>query len=115
MTDTSAPSSSLSEGVVRGKAVWERNSCINGRSLPGEGACFAPELGNPWKRYGGDQDPEAARAMLAAWMVSQPSGVPGRRQMPQFHLSDQEVSDHADVLECVSRIATQGWPPNQSG
>ena len=27
--------------------------------------------------------------MLAAWMASQPSGVPGRRQMPQFHLSDQ--------------------------
>lgn len=115
MTTTSAPSAALSDGVVRGKEVWERHSCINCHSLLGEGAYFAPELGNVWKRYGGDQDRDGARDMLAAWMASQPSGVPGRRQMPQFHLSDQEVSDLADFLEFVSRINTQGWPPNQSG
>ncbi len=115
MTGTSAPDSGLSEGVIRGKHVWERNACIDCHTLLGEGAYFAPELGNVWKRYGGDEDPEAARATLAAWMASQPSGVPGRRQMPQFHLTDQEVSDLADFLEFVSKINTQGWPPNQAG
>jgi nitric oxide reductase subunit C len=48
-------------------------------------------------------------------MVSQPSGIPGRRQMPQFNLTDQELSDLADFLEFVSRINTQGWPPNDAG
>jgi nitric oxide reductase subunit C len=115
MTATSAPDTALSEGVIRGKHVWERNSCINCHTLLGEGAYFAPELGNVWKRYGGDQDRDGARDMLAAWMASQPSGVPGRRQMPQFHLTEQEVSDLADFLEFVSRINTQGWPPNQAG
>ncbi|RAI57093.1 c-type cytochrome [Roseicella frigidaeris] len=115
MTGRSAPTSAMSDGVVRGKEVWERNSCINCHTLLGEGAYFAPELGNVWKRYGGDQDREGARGMLAAWMASQPSGVPGRRQMPQFHLTEQEVSDLADFLEFVSKINTQGWPPNQSG
>src|SRR4051812_20354475 len=115
MTSTSAPSAAMTEGVVRGKRVWERNSCINCHTLLGEGAYFAPELGNVWKRWGGESDPEAARDMLAAWMASQPSGVPGRRQMPQFHLSDQDVRELADFLEFVSRIKTQGWPPNQAG
>jgi nitric oxide reductase subunit C len=115
MRDTSAPDAAMNESVVRGKEVWERNSCINCHTLLGEGAYFAPELGNVWKRWGGDTDPESARATLAAWMASQPSGVPGRRQMPQFHLTDQEVSDLADFLEFVSKINTQGWPPNQAG
>lgn len=115
MLSTSAPAASMPESVARGKEVWERNSCINCHSLLGEGAYFAPELGNVWKRYGGDQDREGARAMFAAWMASQPSGVPGRRQMPQFHLTDQEISDLADFLEFVSRINTQGWPPNEAG
>jgi nitric oxide reductase subunit C len=115
MNSTSAPSSQLSESVVRGKHVWERHSCINCHSLLGEGAYFAPELGNVWRRYGGHEDRENAKAALNAWMVSQPSGIPGRRQMPQFNLTDQELSDLADFLEFVSRINTQGWPPNDAG
>ncbi|MBX6746258.1 MAG: cytochrome c [Acetobacteraceae bacterium] len=112
---TSAPVTAMSEGVVRGKEVWERNSCINCHTLLGEGAYFAPELGNVWKRWGGDKDPQGARETLAAWMAAQPSGVEGRRQMPQFHLSDQEVSDLADFLEFVSKINTQNWPPTPAG
>ncbi|MBX6742034.1 MAG: cytochrome c [Acetobacteraceae bacterium] len=115
MNRTSAPVTAMSESVVRGKEIWERNSCINCHTLLGEGAYFAPELGNVWKRWGGDTDPEGARATFAAWMASQPSGVEGRRQMPQFHLSDQEVSDLADFLEFVSKINTQGWPPTPAG
>ena len=34
---------------------------------------------------------------------------------PQFHLTEQDINDLADFLEFVSRINTQGWPPNQSG
>jgi nitric oxide reductase subunit C len=115
MVGTSAPNSAMSEGVVRGKHVWERHSCINCHTLLGEGAYFAPELGNVWRRYGGIEDAEGARAVLAAWMASQPSGVPGRRQMPQFNLTEQELSDLADFLEFVSKINTQGWPPSDSG
>jgi nitric oxide reductase subunit C len=115
MTATSAPDTALSEGVIRGKHVWERNSCINCHTLLGEGAYFAPELGNVWVRYGGRDDPEGARAALIAWMQSQPSGVEGRRQMPQFNLNDRDLNDLADFLEWTSRIKTQGWPPNDAG
>ncbi|WP_448204960.1 c-type cytochrome [Azospirillum sp. sgz302134] len=115
MRTTSTDESTLSDGVVRGKHVWERNSCINCHTLLGEGAYFAPELGNVWVRYGGDKDPQGARDALKAWMQSQPSGVQGRRQMPQFNLNDQDLNDLVDFLEWTSRVKTQGWPPNIAG
>ena len=59
---TSTDAANLSESVARGKRVWERNACIDCHTLHGEGAYFAPELGNVWARYGGEQDKEAARA-----------------------------------------------------
>ncbi|MGA7449994.1 MAG: cytochrome c [Rhodoplanes sp.] len=113
--NTSTDKSGLTESVARGKHVWEKNACINCHTLFGEGAYFAPELGNVWIRYGGKEDKEGARAALIAWMQSQPSGVPGRRQMPQFHLSDQELNDLVDFLEWASRTNLQGWPPNTAG
>ncbi len=67
----------LNEAVARGKHVWERNSCINCHTLLGEGAYFAPELGNVWVRYGGRDDPEAARAALKAWIELDADRHPG--------------------------------------
>jgi nitric oxide reductase subunit C len=112
---TSSDSAGLTESVERGKHVWERNACVNCHSIFGEGAYFAPELGNVWVRYGGRDDPEVAREVLIAWMQSQPSGIEGRRQMPQFNLSDQELNDLIDFLEWASRVDLQGWPPNDAG
>lgn len=113
--NTSTDESTLTEAVARGKHVWERNACINCHTLLGEGAYFAPELGNVWVRYGGRQSPEGARGAIKAWMRAQPLGVEGRRQMPQFNLTEQELDDLIDFLEWTSRIDTQGWPPNDAG
>ena len=50
-------------------------------TLLGEGAYFAPELGSVPKRRGGDhQGLDAGHAYRS----------PGRRQMPQFNLTDEE-------------------------
>ncbi len=42
----------LTEQVAKGKHVWENNNCIGCHTLMGEGAYFAPELGNAYKRMG---------------------------------------------------------------
>ncbi|CAO3410290.1 c-type cytochrome [Azospirillum largimobile] len=112
---TGTDEKTLSDAVTRGKHVWEKNSCINCHTLLGEGAYFAPELGNVWLRYGGDKDPESAVLALKGWMAAQPTGIEGRRQMPQFNLTDGEVEDLAAFLEWTSRINTQNWPPKLSG
>lgn len=112
---TSTDAAGLTVSVARGKRVWEKHACVNCHTILGEGAYFAPELGNVWVRYGGREDAAAAREGLKAWMKSQPTRIEGRRQMPQFNLNEEELEDLVNFLEWTSRIDTQGWPPNKAG
>ncbi|ROR29487.1 c-type cytochrome [Inmirania thermothiophila] len=97
----------ITEQVALGKRVWEENDCIGCHTLLGEGAYFAPELGNVYKRRGPD--------FIKAWIKAQPSGVPGRRQMPQFNLSEEELDALVAFFKYVSEIDTNAWPPNIEG
>lgn len=97
----------LTPEVARGKVVWEINNCIGCHTLLGEGAYFAPELGNVYPRRG----PE----FIKAWIKAQPTGAPGRRQMPQFHLTDGQLDDLTAFLKWTSEIDTNKWPPNIEG
>lgn len=99
----------ITPSVELGKNVWEVNNCIGCHTLLGEGAYFAPELGNVVKRYG-------SKAAVKAFIMSRPKdGVPGRRSMPQFNLSEEELQGVADFLEYVGGINTENWPPNIQG
>ncbi|MBI5162284.1 MAG: cytochrome c [Magnetospirillum sp.] len=105
----------VTNAVAAGKKVFEKHSCINCHSLLGEGAYFAPELGNVFVRMGGKEDPEAGKEAIKAWIKSQPTGIAGRRQMPQFNLSEKELDDLAAFFKWTSEINTQNWPPKVSG
>lgn len=104
----------LTESVERGKAIWEDNNCIGCHTLIGEGAYFAPELGNVYQRRGGSNH-VAFKAFMQGWMKAQPLNIPGRRQMPQFNLTEQQVDDLADFLKFTAEIDVNGWPPNIEG
>ena len=93
--------------IKAGKKIWEDNNCIGCHTLLGEGAYFAPELGNVYKRRG----PE----FIKAWIKAQPTGTPGRRQMPNFHLTDEQLDDIVAFLKYASEINTANWPPNIEG
>ena len=96
--------------VVLGKKVWEDNNCIGCHSLLGEGAYFAPELGNVYKRYGNSTE------AIIGFIKSRPvDGIPGRRSMPQFNLSDEELKAVAEFRKWTSEINTSNWPPNIQG
>ncbi|MDD5395127.1 MAG: cytochrome c [Thiothrix sp.] len=100
----------LTEQVAAGKRLWERNNCIGCHTLLGEGAYFAPELGNVYKRFGGSKD------ALKAFIRSRPvEGVPGRRSMPQFNFTDAELDEVVEFLKYTSEINTNNWPPNIQG
>ncbi len=102
----------LTPAVVRGKHIWETRNCIGCHTLMGEGAYFAPELGNVYTRRGGDN---GGSEFLKAWIKAQPTQAPGRRQMPQFHLNDQQLDDLVQFLKWTSRIDNEKWPPNSEG
>ncbi|MBV2361640.1 cytochrome c [Thalassococcus sp. CAU 1522] len=112
---TSTDTAALTESVAAGKHVWEKHACINCHSLMGEGAYYAPELANVMARWGVTGDPEGAFEALKTWMDSMPTGIEGRRQMPNFGLSDEEYRQLADFLLWVDTIDDQGWPPNEAG
>jgi nitric oxide reductase subunit C len=104
----------ITPSVAQGKHLWEVNNCIGCHTLLGEGAYFAPELGNVFQRRGSGNE-EAFKGYMQGWMAAQPLNAPGRRQMPQFNLSSAEVENLADFLIWSSRINTNNWPPNIEG
>ena len=93
--------------VAAGKKLWETRNCIGCHTLLGEGAYFAPELGNVYKRRGPD--------FIKAWIKSQPTGTPGRRQMPNFNFSDAQLDDMVEFLKWTNGVDTEKWPPNIEG
>lgn len=101
----------LTEEVVYGKRLWEENDCIGCHSLLGEGAYFAPELGNVYTRFGKNTD------AIKAYIASRPAaGIPGRRSMPQFNFSDEDLEALAQFLKYADNIKTaRNWPPNDQG
>jgi len=102
----------ITESVANGKALWEENNCIGCHTLLGEGAYYAPELGNVYTRRGGA---EGFKQFFNAWIKAQPLNIPGRRQMPNFHLTDHEIDDLAEFLKWTSEIKVNNWPPNVEG
>ncbi len=100
----------MTEQVAFGKKVWEEHDCIGCHTLLGEGAYFAPELGNVYKRFGNSTD------AIVGFIKSRPvNGIPGRRSMPQFNMSDKELNAVAAFLKYASEINTNKWPPNIQG
>ncbi len=101
----------LTEEVAAGKRLWEHNNCLGCHTLLGEGAYFAPELANVYTRYG--ESTEAIKGFIKSRPVD---GIPGRRSMPQFNFSDQELEEIAQFLKYVDGIETaRDWPPNVQG
>ncbi|MEQ8351926.1 MAG: c-type cytochrome [Leptospiraceae bacterium] len=93
----------LSESVIRGKEIWERENCMGCHTILGEGAYYAPDLtkvvdkrGEEWIRIF-IKDPEAM--------------FPGERKMVQYDFNDQEMDDIIAFLKWVGNIDTNGWPP----
>lgn len=100
----------ITEQVALGKKVWEENNCIGCHTLLGEGAYFAPELGNVYTRFGNSKE------AIIAFIKSRPAdGNKRRRSMPQFNLSDEELEAVAEFLKYTSEINSANWPPNIQG
>ncbi len=101
----------ITEQVAAGKRLWEKNDCIGCHTLLGEGAYFAPELGNVYTRFGKSTD------AIKGFIKSRPkNGIPGRRSMPQFNFTDEQLEELAQFLKYVNGIKTaRNWPPNVQG
>src|SRR5690554_7600532 len=108
-------SAGITEQVADGKEILENNNCVGCHSLLGEGAYVVLELVNVFQRRGIENE-LAFKGYMKAWMGAMPTNVPGRRQMPQFNLSDEEVDALSEFLMWASKIKiAMDWPPNVEG
>ena len=102
--------SAVGPQIIRGKYLFETNDCVGCHTLLGEGAYFAPELGNVYVRFGNSTE------AIKGFIQSRPAnGIPGRRSMPQFNFSGEDLEALAQFLKYVSEINSAGWPPNIQG
>lgn len=104
-------SENITEQVAAGKRLWEINDCIGCHTLLGEGAYFAPELGNVYTRFGNNTE------AIKGFIKSRPkNGIPGRRSMPQFNFTDEQLEEIAQFLKYVDGIkVARDWPPGKEG
>ena len=98
----------ITEEVEWGKRVWERHACIDCHTLLGEGAYFAPELGNVIERRGEG----FVRAMLK---TTSEQGWGTTRKMPRFDLSDKDIEGLTQFFIWMNEVDTNDWPPNIEG
>ena len=104
---------SLTPQIIQGKLIWEEHNCIGCHTLLGEGAYFAPELGNVYERRGGSHS--GGIYFIKAWLKAMPTNISGRRQMPQFNLTEDELNALIAFLKWTSEINNSSWPPSKKG
>jgi nitric oxide reductase subunit C len=59
--------------------------------------------------------PRRGPDFIKVWMKAQPTHAEGRRQMPQFNFTDQQLDDLVEFLKWTSQIDAEKWPPNIEG
>jgi len=96
----------LTEEVVRGLKVWERNNCENCHTLMGEGAYYAPDLTKIVEQRGRPYLEQFMRDPSAFYSAERDG-----RLMPTLDLSEQEIADVVSFLDWVGNVDLNGWPP----
>ncbi len=109
----------MTEQVVRGHHIWNKNNCMGCHTLMGEGAYYAPELTKVVERRGA--------VWIAAFLEDPQKFYPGRRKMIRYDMFNPAVvgaeaaaGHKADIiafLAWVGRIDTNGFPadPDMTG
>lgn len=98
----SKPTAALTEDVIRGKKIWEKNNCMGCHTLLGEGAYYAPELTKSVERRGPD--------WIRLFLKDPQAMYPGQRKMVKYNFSDQEISDIIAFLKWNGELDLNGYP-----
>ena len=93
----------ITDAVVRGKALFDKNNCVGCHTIMGEGAYYAPELTKVIERKG----EEYCKIVLTTKEPWQPRG----RKMVAYAMSDQEAADVIAFLKWVGEMDLNGFPP----
>jgi nitric oxide reductase subunit C len=93
----------LTESVIRGKQIFDKNNCMGCHTIFGEGAYYGPELTQAYTRKG----EEYIKAVLKSKEPWQPRG----RKMVAYSMTDEEAADVIAFLKWISEVDLNGFPP----
>ena len=91
----------MTEAVVRGKKIWEKNNCMGCHTLMGEGGYYAPELTKVVDRRGA--------AYIKAALMSEVPWQPSGRKMVAYHMSEKDADDVVAFFTWVGNIDLNGF------
>lgn len=92
----------LTESVVRGKRIWDKNNCMGCHTLFGEGAYYAPELTQVVERRG--------EAWIRMFIKDPEAMFPGQRKMVNYHFDDAQIGDVVAFLKWAGEVDLNGFP-----
>jgi nitric oxide reductase subunit C len=96
-------SQNLTEQVVQGKRLWDKNNCMGCHTIMGEGAYYAPELTKVYDRIGGP--------MIETIMKSPIPWAPHGRQMVAYNMNDEDAKAMVAFFKWIGEIDLNGFPP----
>src|SRR5438093_5129149 len=97
----------ISQEVIAGKRLWQHYDCNDCHTILGIGGYYAPDVTKSYAIRGD--------AWLRQFLKEPAKMYPAGRQMPNFHLADEQVGSLVAYLEWVSEVDTNGWPPAPEG
>ena len=93
----------ITEAVIRGKHIWEKNNCMGCHTILGEGAYYAPELTRVYSRKG--------ESYIRTVVMAKEPWAPRGRKMVAYGMSDAEADDVVAFFKWINEMDLNGFPP----
>ncbi len=91
----------ITEAVVRGKKIWEKNNCMGCHTIFGEGAYYAPELTKVVERRG--------ESYIKATLMSPVAWQPNGRKMVKYNMSEADANDVVAFFKWAGEVDLNGF------
>jgi len=92
----------ITDQVNAGKKVWHKYDCIGCHTILGNGSYFAPDMTKATVRK--------PKSYLKKYIMN-PRAIRTDASMPILGISDKEADDLMAFLDWISKVDTNGWPP----
>jgi len=93
----------ITDAVVRGKELFDKNNCMGCHTILGEGAYYAPELTKVIDRKGA----QYIKTVLMSKEPWQPRG----RKMVAYGMTEAQADDLVAFFEWIGKMDLNGFPP----
>ncbi len=91
----------ITEAVVSGKHLWEKNNCMGCHTILGEGGYYAPELTKVIDRRG--------KGYIKAVLMSPVAWAPNGRKMVAYGFTEKEANDLIAFFDWIDDIDLNGF------